>query len=62
MPDFEGSDGNEILDLLLDLQAKQDQWGNEIRKAMSNGSIVWDEFVVMRALSTINLLLPRLRS
>lgn len=48
MPDFEALSDKEILDLFLDLQAQQGEWANEIRKAMQNGEIDWDELAKIR--------------
>lgn len=48
MPDFESLSDKEILDLFLDLQAQQGAWVNEIRKAMQNGEIDWDELIAIR--------------
>lgn len=48
MPDFDGLSDTEILDLFLDLQAQQGNWANEIRKAMSNGEIDFDEMAGIR--------------
>lgn len=48
MPDFEALSDKEILDLFLDLQAKQGEWAREISKAMQNGEIDWDELAAIR--------------
>lgn len=48
MPDYDGLSDKALLDLFLDLQAKQGQWSREIAKAMENGEIDWDEFAVIQ--------------
>ncbi|UJP04419.1 MAG: phage regulatory CII family protein [Nitrosomonas sp.] len=48
MPDYEGLSDKEILDLFLDLQAQQGAWANEIREAMQNGEIDWNELMSIR--------------
>ena len=47
-PDFEALSDKEILDLFLDLQAKQGEWAREISKSMENGDIDWNELVAIR--------------
>ena len=47
-PDFESLSDKEILDLFLDLQAKQGEWAREISKSMENGDIDWNELVAIR--------------
>lgn len=47
-PDFESLSDKEILDLFLDLQAKQGEWAREISKSMENGDINWNELVAIR--------------
>jgi len=42
-PNFEGLSDKEILDLFLDLQAKQGEWARSISKALDHGAISWDE-------------------
>lgn len=48
MPDYDGLSDKALLDLFLDLQAKQGQWSREIAKAMENGEIDWDELAVIQ--------------
>lgn len=48
MPEFDQLSDKEILDLFLDLQAKQGEWAREISKAMQNGEIDWDELMSIR--------------
>ncbi|WP_293005851.1 phage regulatory CII family protein [Nitrosomonas sp.] len=42
-PNYEGLSDKEILDLFLDVQAKQGDWARSVSKALEHGSINWDE-------------------
>lgn len=46
---YEGLSDKEILDLFLELQAKQGDWSREIGAAIANGGITYDEWVAINA-------------
>lgn len=46
-PDFTGLSDSALLDLFLDLQAKQGMWARSVSKALEDGNVSWDEFKVI---------------
>lgn len=47
-PDFDGISDAALLDLFLSLQSQQGEWANEIKEAMSNGDVDFDQIINIR--------------